>query len=290
MGVNRKLALLMTLALLAAKPVLGAEGIAIPMTIAATGKLLVDIRVNDEPVTCIIDTGSPAFLIIDHAFVEKQKLEIKQVHPKLRFFAEDRGGVTYRVLLPRIRIGPLEYQNIEGLTLDDVHRATGTGYRDLPNFWAQGILGMGFLENFRVKIDYPHSTLTLYSTGKSPKPVPFSRTAPVIPVGAPEKEAPFLLDTGSTFSIVSEQAMDLLGFRYQSIGGNSHDQLFRGTARADSINIGPILYRNATFEVAAHFQDYAGNDQLQGIIGYDYLKDLVLDLNFPEGRLSVEKP
>lgn len=285
----RKLALLLFIGLLWAKPVLASDAIQIPLTISATGKLIIDIKVDGTPVTCIIDTGSPSFLLLDEQIVDKQRLPKKQVHSKLRFFAEERGGITYRVQFPEVQIGPLEYENIEGLTLDDVRRATGTGYNSLPNFWAQGILGMGFLENFRVKIDYPHSTLILYPAYNNLKPALYSHIEPIIPVGSSYKTATFLLDTGSTFSIVSDEVMESLGLRYQYIG-TSPDRLFRGTARADSINIGPIHYQNPTFEVASHFEEFAGTDVLKGIIGYDYLKDFVLDLDFPQGHLSIEKP
>lgn len=272
------------------KLALGSTPFELPLTIAATGKLLIDIKVNNQPVTCIIDTGSPAFLLLDQDIAEKQKLVKNPMHTKLRFFAEEYGGTTYEVTLPKVEIGPLHFEEVKALTIDNVHRATGLGYMNLPNFWAQGIVGMGFLENFRVKIDYPHHTLLLFPPENPFKPPLFSRIAPIIPVGPSGKTIPFLLDTGSTFSIVSEKVMDRLGLSYLSLGSGKQDPLFRGIAHADSINIGPVAYKDITLEVAGNFEQYAGTETISGIIGYDFLKDFILDIDFPRESLIIQKP
>jgi len=262
----------------------------LPLTIAATGKLLIDIKVNGAPVTCIVDTGSPAFLLLDEQVANSQHLDKKPFPTAIRFFAEDRGGVTYRVNLSGVDIGPWHYENVPALTIDDVKRATGTGYMNLPNFWAQGIVGMGFLEHFHVTVDYPHSTFHLNHDGTALVPRLWSRIMPTIPVGESGKEIPFLLDTGSTFSIASEKMMTPLGLHFLSMGGHGGDALYQGTAKGDHLEIGPYAYPDATFEIADNFETFAGKSAFFGIIGYDFLKDWKVDFDFPHQTLTIQKP
>lgn len=272
-------------------PSFGAEPVEIPITVAATGKILLDIRVNDKPVTCILDTGSPFFLLIDQVLVDQMGVEKSPAAIRLRFFAEDQGGDTYRATLDKVQIGPFEYRNVQAFTIDDIRRATGTGYQDLPNFWAQGILGIGFLQRYRAVIDYPHSRMLLYppdddTTVNNPPLV--GLMIPTAKVTGPGDGVPFLIDTGSTFSVVSGDAMDQLGMSYLSMTGG--DPLFKGVAKTGDITMDDVPFQDITLEVADHFSNYAGGSAFQGIIGYDYLQNLVLDLDFPDKKIGLEKP
>lgn len=264
-----------------------AEPVELPMTVAATGKILVDIKIDGQPVTCIVDTGSPAFLLVDEAIADKENLEKIPVRANLRFFTEDAGGQTFKVLLKNVAIGSWEFSNVQALTIDDIRRATGTGYLNLPNFFAQGILGMGFLQQFHVKIDYGGNRLTL-DPNYPLTHAPFGLTAPVAPVGAATGSRNFLLDTGSTFSVISSDALEPMGISYQTL--SNADPLFKGTTQADTLQIGNVIFHDVTLEVADHFRQYAGRTALSGIIGYDLLKGMILDFDFPHHTIMLEKP
>jgi len=274
--------------LVVALPILlQADPVELPMTVAATGKILVDLKVDGEPITCIVDTGSPAFLLMDEAIADKLHLEKKLIRTKLRFFAEDVGVKTYRVKLDNIDVGPWHFENVTALTIDDVRRTTGTGYRDLPNFISNGILGMGFLQQFRVLLDYHRNRFVLTPPEHLTNP-PFSLLAPITEVSTGSGSRPFLLDTGSTFSVISSKALEPLGISYISLSGS--DPLFKGMARADKLQIGTLTMHDITLEVADHFEDYSGQSAISGIIGYDLLKEMVLDFDFPRHTLTLEKP
>ena len=261
--------------------------ISLPFTTAAGGTILVNIKIMGEPITCIVDTGTPYFMVLDETIAQNLQLKQTPLSSSLKFFIERQGERTTRVIIPKLQIGSLTYHNTSAVTAGDIRMITGgASSLTFPNFRAQGILGMGFFHAFDMIINYPEQKIQLYPSNSSPSFIDFSR--PIIEVKGNGNEFPFLLDTGSSYSVVSEDVVKPLGMR--SYLSKNPNPPFSGIAKARRIKIDSVPFRHITLAVSQDFSSYSGSYELKGIIGYDLLRSFILNMNFPEGKIRLKRP
>lgn len=165
------------------------------------------------------------------------------------------------------------------------------------------------MSQYHVVFDYPNATLTLSTeraiegTGDT-MPMPVAR-----PSGFPRTEVNvdgvaygFLVDTGASFSMVSEVVLKRWGSahpdwrRYQgafgeasTLGGTTLETLFVGGARWGSFDLeefGVVSQPEGTFE---RWMTSMMAAPIVGALGGNVLKRFSVDLNYPNERLVLSR-
>jgi hypothetical protein len=163
-----------------------------------------------------------------------------------------------------------------------------------------GILGVSFLEDKAVVIDYPDRMVHIYDR---PLPIPSGPNVVTMPMarngndivipdfqvnGRPVRVT---LDTGSSLTLsIYAPAATRLGL--DSLRASARGSTVRGyrgeaslqLARADSIGLGPLVVRHA--EISFPERDGATDRNL----GNGYLQGLILTLDYLSDRVSLERP
>ncbi|NRA01725.1 MAG: aspartyl protease family protein [Myxococcales bacterium] len=132
-----------------------------------------ELRVGEESVWALVDTGADATLILSEEAARKLKIAIDPDAERVRMRNVLGTQVTLRQRLARAQLGPFELENIE-LQISLADESSVRVER-----WLQGeaIIGVQLLEKFRVRIDYPRAKLGL------------SPTRPARPPAEPERDA-----------------------------------------------------------------------------------------------------
>ncbi len=132
-----------------------------------------ELRVGDESVWALVDTGAEANLILSEEAARKLEIEIDPDAERVRMRNVLGTQVTVRQRLARARLGPFELENIEL----QISLAEESSVRIERWLHGEAIIGVRLLEKFRVRIDYPRAKLGL------------SPTRPTRPPAEPERDA-----------------------------------------------------------------------------------------------------
>jgi predicted aspartyl protease/Flp pilus assembly protein TadD len=135
----------------------GPATIEIPIRTTGSGFLSGQVQIEgvEGSFNFIIDTGASISVVGESLF---QREAFKQFVSRDPLRVYGAAGVTENVtalLLPRIRLGPHQSENVSAavLDLDIVNETTG--------FEQMGILGGNFLRNYRVTFDFPRGYIVL---------------------------------------------------------------------------------------------------------------------------------
>jgi hypothetical protein len=120
------------------------------------GKAYITVVIESIPLNLFLDTGDPA-ASIDLTTKTLEKIEVT-------YTGKTKKTVNYRgdlfegreYILPRVKIGDLEFKNIH---------ATEHKYRSSSD----GVISFRFLRNYNVLIDFPNRNMRLYMLGYLPK-------------------------------------------------------------------------------------------------------------------------
>ncbi|GAA5506775.1 retropepsin-like aspartic protease family protein [Novipirellula caenicola] len=121
----------------------------IPLTPGSGGALGVTVVVGSKPMHMIVDSGASLVTLPAKTAVElgiEVPVDARQV---MLVMADGRTISARAVVLPRVRIGEFEAENVEAAILDPI--ATD----------AEPLLGMSFLQHFKFEIDASEKTITL---------------------------------------------------------------------------------------------------------------------------------
>ncbi|MGH7495763.1 MAG: aspartyl protease family protein [bacterium] len=247
--------------------------------------LLIKARINqDGPRDFLIDTGNGAPLPLLVAPTLVQRLDLTAATAK-----GDSGGFS-RVRIHRFELGDYCLENVEAGVLpviEQINERLGAAIA--------GNLGYAFLKDWQVRIDYQNHRLHFTSgpAVNGDKSVPFE-TGPggafiLLPVlvngGGPYR---FLLDTGASTSILSPKLAAELGISGQPVEalgvmGTPQAEL----ATLDSLRVGD--YTVPGLEVAIidifGYTSSAAGVEVDGIIGYSFLKQFVVEIDYPRRRI-----
>src|SRR5437016_4697640 len=82
------------------------DGIDVPMTVGSDGRILLDIKVEGKTITCMVDTGSPYFLIVPEDLADRFSLAKTPFPHHLVFplHGFPDAGDTYLVRFNRLEI------------------------------------------------------------------------------------------------------------------------------------------------------------------------------------------
>jgi predicted aspartyl protease len=199
-----------------------------------------------------------------------------------------------------LAIGAARVDNVQVAIIDlsDVGNAVGAKI--------DGDLGYNFLKDFRVTIDYRNNILRLakgqYETvGKAvAKEVAFRLASPLKPLvlvqvtvnGRDTQE--FALDTGCSTTMISPElakALEIAGVPIPPITTGGGHQVSASVGNLASLVVGDAGIKNLPVIIADSFSmlNQATGAKFDGIIGYNFLKEFAVTIDYPNGRLSLLK-
>ncbi len=253
--------------------------------------LLVPVMINGKgPFQFILDTGAPT-TVLSKRFADSQHIET-QSHATGQGAA---GEVSASIgALDSVQVGDAHRESLEvGVVanFDEIHRR-------IPD--AAGALGLDFLRNYTVIIDYAHDTVTLAEDVHLPasnESVPFE----IGPVLYAEVKIngygpfPFVIDTGATENALDPVIATKLNLpvrRDASLGAAGGNGVNTGRFVAfTSLQAGPYSQHDGLILVTDIFPPLraAMNHDLVGIIGYPFFGDGKVTFDFLNLRLSIVK-
>jgi len=164
-----------------------------------------------------------------------------------------------------------------------------------------GIIGSPFLKDYQVIIDYPRREIAFEDPGQEHRlPTKFSLVSNanfiVVETELNEKGPfNFLVDTGATKTVVTKQIgqiFDLQGIscgRKKALSGS-----FVGTtmilSKVKSVQVGKA--KSTDVEVGVHDLQPLSNGvgvPLDGVLGYTFMKDYRVTINYPRREMCFEK-
>jgi len=201
-----------------------------------------------------------------------------------------------------VQLGKVDSISIGEIRVDDVQIGV---LKELPKcVGAKGDLGYNVLKGFVLTIDYKSNLLTLSSprdTKSQNRPV-----HPYVPLRLARPDRPillvdvlvnaqetyrFILDTGASHTVVSAglaQRMRIGGGKLDSligVGGVTQSSV----GRLQSLSIGEASLRNVAVIIADMFSaiSQAVDIQLDGILGFNFLRAFKVEIDYPNGRLRL---
>jgi predicted aspartyl protease len=164
----------------------------------------------------------------------------------------------------------------------------------------EGDLGHGFLKFFRLTIDYAGRRLTLFPEGEAAaaaEEVPFrlaGEKEPLVLVPARvggEGPFTFAVDTGASTTVISQELARQLGIANgrtaTMLGGGGRVAGLWGALSA--VEVGPAQSRNLEAVVGPFLgplSEVVGT-RLDGILGYNFLRQFRVTLDYPAARLGL---
>ncbi|HEX8772333.1 MAG TPA: retroviral-like aspartic protease family protein [Pyrinomonadaceae bacterium] len=259
--------------------------------------ILVPVQVNDEgPYDFILDTGAGTSLLSAEL---ARRLGIEATETKEGRVAG--GALTLPVGKVRsLAVGAARVDDVQVAIMDlaDVGRAVGAKI--------DGDVGYNFLKDFRVTINYGQKTLRLrqglYETvgAAALDEVSFKLASPSKPLvlvqviinGGELYE--FALDTGCSTTMISPTLAESLKLESVPIPpmttGGGH-QVEASVGNLISLAVGKAEIRNLQVVIADSFTmlNEATGASFVGIIGYNFLKEFAVTIDYPNARLSLSK-
>ena len=256
--------------------------------------ILLPVQVNDQgPFDFILDTGAGTSLL--SSGLAKQ-LAINLIGSKE---GQSAGGKV-AVSLGRVNslaVGGIRLENVDVGIVDLAHIGETIGAK------IDGDLGYNFLRHFRVTIDYRDCELRLddpkrvgsFRSARAQVPIRLAHPAkPLILVDVHANgRGPFqfAIDTGTSTSAITPELAKQLGVVGSPIGpvttGGAHVAVTAGALK--SFTVGKAKIDNMAVVVADFFTmlSEAVGAKLDGIVGYNFLRDYKVVIDYPNDRLSL---
>jgi predicted aspartyl protease len=257
--------------------------------------ILVPIRVNGQgPFDFIFDTGAGTSLL---SLELAKQLEVKVLGSKE---GQSAGGKV------SVSLAKVDSVSAGGMKLDDFD----VGIVDLSHISKtigakiDGDLGYNFLKNFRVTIDYRNCEITFvdpkrveYLAGAAQTETPLRLANPSKPLILVEVHAngrgpfQFAIDTGTSTTAITPELAKELGVVSSPIGaattGGAHVNVTAGTLK--SFMVGGAKIDDMPVVMADFFSmlSQALGVKLDGIVGYNFLRNYKVVIDYPNETLSL---
>lgn len=261
--------------------------------------ILLPVEANGEgPFEFILDTGAGTSLLSSEL---GQKLGIKVLGSKE---GQSAGGAVSISLgqLNSIAVGPAKLENIDVGIVDLSHIGKAVGAK------IDGDLGYNFLKHFRITLDYRSNEIRFddpkrfESAGRSKAitEVAMRLASPAKPLILVDVYAngsgpfQFAIDTGTSTTAISPELAKELDVANSPIGpvttGGAHVNVTAGTIK--SFQIGGARIDTLSVIVADFFTmlSNAIGTKLDGIVGYNFLRNYKIALDYPNETLSLFNP
>jgi len=255
--------------------------------------ILLPVIVNGKgPFSFVLDTGANAAVVTEEL---AKTLALQNVEAKE---AVGAGGKRLSVLVGQagsISVGATKVENAKVGIM-----------KTLPKCVGQGVVGYDFLKHYVLTIDYMQNKLTFaqpeeYETDdhmlyasvplKIPRP-----DRPLILVDVlinTKKTYQFILDTGASVSVVSPTLAEQTGIRTASgetiIGASGAATSSSGILK--SLRIGDALIEDVAVMISDAFSplNQAVRTIMDGILGYNVLREFRLIIDYPNGILQFRR-
>jgi predicted aspartyl protease len=253
--------------------------------------LLVPVMINGKgPFQFILDTGAPT-TVLSKRFADSQHIGAQSHATGIGAAGEVSASITE---LDSVQVGDAHRESLEAgvvANFDEIHRR-------IPD--AAGALGLDFLRNYTVIIDYAHDTVTLAEDVHLPagdESLPFEIGAVLFTEVKINGYGPFpfAIDTGATENALDPVIATKLNLPVRRVGslrGAGGNGIGTGQlAEFTSLQAGPYSQHEGLIFVADIFPPLraATNHDLVGIIGYPFFGDGKVTFDFPNSRLSIVK-
>jgi len=279
----------------AASPSLPSSRVKFRLAGGAQPLILLPVRVNDRgPFDFILDTGAGTSLL--SADLAKE-LGVKILGSKEGQSAGGRVSVSL-AKVDSLTVGETKLRDVDMGIVDLGHIAKVVGAR------IDGDLGYNFLKHFRVTIDYRDSEIRLDDpkrveglAGGGQTEVPIRLAAPAKPLilvdvylngGGPFQ---FAIDTGTSTTAMTPQLARQLKVLASPVGpgttGGAPVDFSAGSLQ--SFQLGGAKIDNMAVIVADFFEmlSAAVGAKLDGIVGYNFLRNYKVVIDYPGERLTL---
>jgi len=256
--------------------------------------ILVPVEVNGQgPFEFILDTGAGTSLIATEL---ADKLKVKLLGSKQ---GQSAGGAVSVSLakLDSVSVGNAQLPDVDVGIVDLKHIGATVGAK------IDGDLGYNFLKSFRVSIDYEKCQLRLddprkldvFNRGGTEVGLRLANPAkPLILVDVhANRQGPFqfAIDTGTSTTAITPELAKRLGVAAWPIGqgttAGAHVAVTAGIL--DSFMVGGAKTEKMSVVVADFFAvlSEAVGARLDGIVGYNFLRNYKVVIDYPNERLSL---
>ncbi len=262
------------------------------------------------PFTFTLDTGATA-TTISKALAEKLGIEIYEGDKAM---ASGVGGVRFPVAFAKtekLQIGDEIIENEEMMVIDFDSLFEGACF--MP-----GVIGHTTLKRYEISVNYPAKTLELRKSNGSQRKTndvdwyDFEYLEETHLIGVPtflNGIGPFhmVLDTGSGGNVITPKAAEKIGIskaqsateiKVKSLGSSGCEEGCQGVGgfaqgyaiQLESLAIGNVTMENPTVGVIDLKVISPRGDVIQdGIIGFPFLKDMELVIDYPNKKLAFLK-
>ncbi|HEV2913197.1 MAG TPA: retroviral-like aspartic protease family protein [Pyrinomonadaceae bacterium] len=259
--------------------------------------MLVPVHVNGTGAyEFILDTGAGVCLLSSELAGQLgvQATEMKEGHV---------AGGRARVAIGSVEslaIGAAKVEDVQVAILDLNDLGTTIGAK------IDGNIGFTYLKDFRITIDYKRLSLRLAS-GRHEVVGQRALTETGFRLAAPSKplvllqtvvdgQGPyeFALDTGASTTIISPglaARLDMRGVPIPPITTGGGHKAEASVGNLKSISVGGSKLENFQVLIADIFEtlNRATGASLDGIIGYNFLKEFIVTIDYPNGVLHLER-
>lgn len=266
------------------------------LTAGAQPLLIVPVRVNGAgPFDFILDTGAGTSLLSPEL---AQSLQIESTGTKQGHTA---GGLVSALLATSdsLTVGEINREDVDVAIVDltSIARAVGTKL--------DGDLGYNFLKHFRLTINFRDSELTLEDPRRVECFAASGGTAVAMRLARPSKPLilidtfvngrgpfQFAIDTGTSTTALSAELAGELHLQLAPVGpvttGGAAISL--SASRVDSLRVGNSEAREVDVIIGdflAMLSEAAGA-KLDGIIGYNFLRNYRVVIDYPNEQFRLE--
>ena len=265
------------------------------LTGGAQPLILLPVQVNGSgPFEFILDTGAGTSLLSSDL---AKQLEMKIVGSKEGQSAGGKVAVSL-AKTDSLAVGEAELHDVDVGIVDLAHIGKTIGAK------IDGDLGYNFLKQFRLTIDYCNCEVRLddpkrvENFGRSAKTeVPMRLASPAKPLILVDVRAngrgpfQFAIDTGTSTTAITPELAKQLGIKSSPVGpattGGAHVDVIAGKLR--SFQIGDAKIDNMAVVVADFFAmlSSAIGAKLDGIVGYNFLRNYKVVIDYPGGMFSL---
>jgi predicted aspartyl protease len=261
--------------------------------------ILLPVEVNDEgPFEFILDTGAGTSLLSPEL---GQKLGIKIIGSKE---GQSAGGAVSVSLakVDSLAVGSTKLNDVDVGLVDLSHIGRTVGAK------IDGDLGYNFLKHFRINLDYRRNEIRfddpkcfeLAGQSTALTEVPMRLASPAKPLILVDVfvngRGPFqfAIDTGTSTTAITPELAQQLGVASSPIGaattGGAQVDVTAGVLR--SLQVGGARINDTSVVVADFFAmlSAAVGAKLDGLVGYNFLRNYKVALDYPNETLSLFTP
>lgn len=261
--------------------------------------ILLPVEVNGEgPFEFILDTGAGTSLLTPEL---GRRLGIKVIGSRE---GQSAGGAVSVSLakVDSLAVGSTKLDDVDVGLVDLSHVGRAVGAK------IDGDLGYNFLRHFRISLDYRRNEIRfddpkrfeLAGPSTALTEVPMRLASPAKPLILVEVYAngrgpfQFAIDTGTSTTAITPELAQQLGVASAPIGtattGGAHVDVAAGVLQ--SFQVGGARINDFTVVVADFFAmlSAAVGAKLDGIVGYNFLRNYKVALDYPNETLSLFTP